>query len=90
MKYVTPPKIQQIPPRKTRHARPGLSDLTLVGSHLYEVTAMAPDGQATSIVVAADGELEARAGFMIVQTAPRPHEREVKLTVRRINAVEEV
>lgn len=72
-------------PNKTRHDRPGLPSLTLVGDRLYEVTATASDGQTATAIVAADGEREARTGFMIVQTTMRLRGQEVAFSVRQLN-----
>ena len=72
-------------PQKTRHDRPGRPALTLVGDHLYEVTAMTSDGQVATAVVAADDEWAARTGLMLVQTTLHLRGQLVTYVVRQID-----
>jgi hypothetical protein len=69
----------------TRHVRDGRRPLTLVGAHLFEVTATTSDDQTATAVVAADDEWEARTCLMVVQTTMHLRGQLVTYAVRQLD-----
>lgn len=71
--------------RATQHARGDRRPLTLVGAHLFEVTATSSDNQTASAVVAADDEWKARTCLMLVQTTMKLAGQLVTYAVRQLD-----